>query len=357
MMGMVYREAVFYFYTGTGNSYRVTVWMADALRDTGADVMVRSIESARPSEEISTGKTALLGLVMPTHGFTAPWAMLSFALRLPRRSDTHAVVIATRAGAKIGSIYTPGFEGTATLLVALILALKGYRVRGTAGIDMPSNWIAVHPALSADTVAGIVTRAKSKTASFMESILSGRRCFTGWVVTLFGLLVLPISLAYLLIGRFFLGKLFFASNACNGCGLCAERCPNGAIEMRGSESHRWPYWTFRCEGCMRCMAYCPMQAVEASHLLGVGVYLLAGAVPTGALLVWLAVRVPALAFLSWMPGWAVESVNAVITIGLVYPIFHLLLRIRWVNRFFTHATLTHYYRRYHEPETTIRNLE
>jgi ferredoxin len=281
--------------------------------------------------------------------------MLSFALRLPRRSGTHAVVIATRAGSRIGSTYAPGFEGTATLLVALILALKGYRVRGTAGIDMPSNWIAVHPSLSPDAVAGIVARAKKKAARFTETILSGRRCFTCWVVYTFGLLVLPVSLAYLLIGRFFLAKLFFASHRCDGCGLCAERCPNGAIEMRGSGS-RQPYWTFHCQSCMRCMAYCPTRAVEASHLLGVGAYLLAGAIPTTAFLAWLAVRIPVLALLSRMPGWVVESVDALVVIGLGYPVFHLLLRIGWINRFFTHATLTHYYRRYHEPGTTIKDL-
>jgi len=352
---MNYRDVTFYFYTGTGNSYRATSWMAGTVRHTGADVLVRSVESACPSGEIGMGETALLGLVMPTHGFTAPWAMLSFALRLPRRRDTHAVVVATRAGARVGSAYTPGFEGTATLLIALILALKGYRVRGTAGIDMPSNWIAVHPSLSADAVAEIVARAKRKTVRFMGTILSGRRSWTSWIVILLGLLVLPISLAYLLIGRFFLGKLFFASRRCNGCGLCAERCPNGAIEMKGSGRGR-PYWTFRCQSCMRCMAYCPMEAVEASHLLGVGVYLLASAIPAGAFLAWGAARIPVLAILSWTPGWVVESVKAIIVIALLYPVFFLLLRIGWVNRFFTHATLTHYYRRYHEPETTLEDL-
>jgi Pyruvate/2-oxoacid:ferredoxin oxidoreductase delta subunit len=354
---MTYREATFYFYTGTGNSYRVAVWMADAIHDAGIAATVQPIESAHPAEKIGQGETALLGLVMPTHGFTAPWAMLSFALRLPRRRHTHAVVIATRAGVRIGSTYFPGFEGTATLLVASILALKGYRIRSMAGIDMPSNWISVHPGLSPDSVAGITARARTRVAHLIAAILSGERRFSSWIVFLLGLLVLPISLAYLLIGRFFLVKLFFASDRCNGCGLCAQHCPNGAIEMRGSGRDSRPYWTFRCESCMRCMAYCPMRAVEASHLLGVGAYLLAGIIPTTALLAWLAVRVPVLVFLSWTPDWVLESVNAIIAIGLAYPVFHLLLRIRWVHRFFTRATLTYYYRRYREPETTLKDLE
>jgi len=99
-----------------------------------------------------------------------------------------------------------------------------------------------------------------------------------------------------------------------------------------------------------------MEAVEASHLLGVGVYLLASAIPAGAFLAWGAARIPVLAILSWTPGWVVESVKAIIVIALLYPVFFLLLRIGWVNRFFTHATLTHYYRRYHEPETTLEDL-
>jgi hypothetical protein len=119
---MGYKKATFYFLTGTGNSYRVATWMAGAAGKEGAAVTLRPIESARPAGEIGTGEAALLGLVMPTHGFTAPWAMLRFALRLPRGAGTHAVVVATRAGLKIGPVFTPGIEGTATCLIALIRA-------------------------------------------------------------------------------------------------------------------------------------------------------------------------------------------------------------------------------------------
>jgi NAD-dependent dihydropyrimidine dehydrogenase PreA subunit len=352
-----YREATVYFYTGTGNSYRVAAWMTDALADEGAAVTLLPIESAHAAREIGDGAPALLGLVMPSHGFTTPWAMLRFAFGLPRRRGTHAVVVATRAGMRLGSLYTPGFEGTATLLVAAILAAKGYRVQGTAGIDMPSNWIALHPGLPSQAVDGIVDRAKTRTAHFMSRIVSGRQRFANWIPSLLGLLVLPISVAYLLIGRLFLAKLFFASDRCTGCGLCAEHCPNGAIEMRGSGRSGRPYWTFRCESCMRCMGFCPVGAVEASHLLAVGTYLLAGTIPTAAALTWLTARLPLLAFLGLFPRWILESANAVVALALIYPLFHLLLRIGIVNCFFTHATLTHYYRRYHEPGTRLKDIK
>ena len=128
---MTYRQATIYFHTGTGNSYRVAAWMAAAAGETGAVVTLRPVESARPALEIGADETALLGLVMPTHGFIAPWAMLRFVLRMPPRRNVHAVAVATRAGLKAGPLFVPGLEGTAAYLVALILASKGYRITPT----------------------------------------------------------------------------------------------------------------------------------------------------------------------------------------------------------------------------------
>jgi formate hydrogenlyase subunit 6/NADH:ubiquinone oxidoreductase subunit I len=354
---MDYRVATVYFYSGTGNSYRVAVWMKDALAEEGAKVTLRPIDALDPSGAIAEGPSSLFVLVMPTHGFTAPWAVLRFATGLPRRRGTHAVVVATRAGMKVRTLYTPGFEGTATLLVAAILALKGYRIRGTAGIDMPSNWLALHPGLSAAAVAGIVSRAKTTTARFMRAIISGKTRFRNWPVSLLGLLVLPISAAYLLLGRLFLAKLFFASDRCTGCGLCAEHCPNRAIEMRGAGKDARPYWTFRCESCMRCIGYCPEQAVEASHLLAVAVYLMARAIPISAALTWLAARVPVATALRRVPGWIVFWTINLALLATGYPLFQLLLKARPINWFLSRATLTRYYRRYHEPGTKLGDMK
>lgn len=353
---MTYRDTTVYVYSGTGNSRRVALWLAEAAGKAGSSVTFAPIGSADPDQGVGYGRHALLGLVMPTHGFTAPWAVLRFALLLPRRRDTHAVIVATRGGLKIGPIHTPGFEGSTTLLVALILAVKGYRVRGTAGMDMPSNWTAFHPGLPPLAVESIIKRARARMDRFSTGVLSGERRPSNWPVWLLGLLLLPLSLAYLLLGRIFLAKLFFASDRCISCGLCAAHCPNQAIEMRGDRGEARPYWTTRCESCMRCMAYCPVGAVEASHLLAIGAYLMARVLPTAIVLTWLAARTPLPAVLGRVPRGLVVWTTALLVLMMIYPLFHRLLGIGPLNRFFTRATLTSLYRRYHEPATTLQDL-
>jgi Pyruvate/2-oxoacid:ferredoxin oxidoreductase delta subunit len=353
---MGYQEALLYVYSGTGNSFRVAAWMAETLRATGATAIVCPIVAGISPVDEPSLRARLLAVVLPTHGFTAPWGVLRLVVRLPAGRGTEAAVVATRAGSRLGAWYTPGLEGTAAWLVALLLLLKGYNLRAVVGIDMPSNWMALHPALASHTIAGILVHARRRVGVLMTALLADRRHLRGWIPLALGLLLLPVSLGYLLIGRFFLGKLFFASNACTGCGLCANHCPNHAIRLRATRHGRRPYWTFHCESCMRCMAYCPTQAVEVSHLLALGVVWLASAVPLATLLSWLTTRLPALAFLRAVPTSISWSILLVLLIGLLYPLFSLLLRIGWLNRLFTLLTLTHYYRRYHEPSTTLKDL-
>lgn len=269
---MPYDKAVFYFLSGTGNSFRVAAWLNEAAARAGTDSSVQSIDRGNRGSGFGKGTNDLIGLVFPAHGFTAPWPMVRFAFSLPGADGAHAIVIATRAGTKAGPLFFPGMQGTAGYLLALILILKGYTLRGVIGVDMPSNWTALHWGLCKANSGAIIARARQKVLRFMETVLSGKRFFRGFTELLLGLLILPVSLGYLLYGRIQLAKLFFASDRCNGCGLCAENCPVGALRMLG----RKPYWTYRCESCMGCMNFCPARAVEASHPLAAGMFYVAG---------------------------------------------------------------------------------
>jgi len=155
---------------------------------------------------------------------------------LPRRSKTQAFCVASRGALRYGRFFVPGINGLGNFFIALVLALKGYKVRGIASFDMPANWTACHPALPSRSVEKIISRSRLKVEAFAMRILSGRSNW--WTLNnlyefMFGILLLPVTALYLVLGRFYLPKLFFANNGCNGCGRCAENCPAGGIRMVG----------------------------------------------------------------------------------------------------------------------------
>lgn len=204
----------------------------------------------------------------------------------------------------------------------------------------------------------IVAAARPKTAEFMRTLLAGQTHFDGWPSLILGLVCAPVSAAYLLMGRFYLAKLFFASTDCTGCGLCARTCPFGAIRMCGADAPR-PYWTFSCESCMRCMAYCPTRAIETSPLWAVLLILLAAGPWFPGPFTGFATR----CVTAVMPAAAGRSLTmlaeyafALLVIGLAYPVFWWLARIRAVNRLLTFTSFTHRFRRYHEPDVQLKDL-
>jgi len=142
---MPYRRATVYYSTGTGNSYRAAVWSRQTLEAEVEGPLLASLTEAKPSQQLSASPDQLLVMVMPSHGFTAPWTVLKSVCRLPRRSGAHAAVVATRAGVKLGRLHPPGMSGSGTFIVALLLALRGYRTRGALSVNMPSNWFSLHP--------------------------------------------------------------------------------------------------------------------------------------------------------------------------------------------------------------------
>ena len=353
---MPYQTVTAYFLSGTGNAYRVASWWGEAAAGRGVPARIAPIALAKPAEEVGAGAEHLLALVVPAHGFTAPWTMIRFVLGLPKGKGTHASVMVTRAGTKFGPIFAPGMEGTAGWLLALILFCKGYSVRGVRGVDMPFNWMFLHWGLREDNARAIINRNRPRAMKSMERILDGKRSLGGFIPLLIGLALAEVSLIYLISARFALAKVFFASNRCNGCGECARNCPVQAISMEGTARPR-PYWTFRCESCMRCMGYCPQHAIEASQPLMVLMYV--ALIPCGAiLLAWLTAQLPALEAFGSRPAVLVLAIPyAFLVYWLTHRVVSLLIRVPLLNGLLTFTTLTHWYRRYHEPDTTVCELK
>ena len=92
-------------------------------------------------------KILLSVLHFPTHGFNAAPIMIRFIAGFPRGLGREVFLLNTRAGMKLSKIFLPGISGVALLLPAFILWIKGYRCIGFRPVDLPSNWIPLHPGI------------------------------------------------------------------------------------------------------------------------------------------------------------------------------------------------------------------
>ena len=351
---MNYKSMEIYFMSGTGNSFRAATWMTKIANKKGISSKLHQISRYYEKSDSGEGLNDLLGVVLPTHGFTAPWHVIRYLLHLPHGRGKHAFVVATRAGTRIASIPFPGLEGTAGYLLALILIFKGYIVRGVMGLDMPSNWMSLHWGLNSINSKFIIDRAEVKADAFMTSIIEGRKVYRGILSLLLGLMLGPISLAYLVIGRFFLAKLFFASGSCTGCGLCAKSCTVKAIRMVGSNKSR-PYWTFACESCMRCMGYCPSKAVEVSHSFAIVLYFVT-TLPVSFYVLNGLSNILAIDLNVFLVKVLLDYICILVSFFVTYHILSWLIKVPLLNKLCTYTTFTNLYRRYHEPDTALKDI-
>jgi len=343
-----------HFMSGTGNSFRAATWMTEVATNKHISSNLNQILRYHKKFDLGGESNDLLGMVFPTHGFTAPWNVIKHVLQLPPGRGKHAFVVVTRAGTRIASISFPGLEGTAGYLIALILMFKGYMVHGVMGLDMPSNWMSLHSGINPTNSKFIIDRAKVKLEGYAQSILEGNKIFTGIVPLLLGLLLSPISLGYLVIGRFFLAKLFFASGSCTSCGLCAKSCPVQAIKMVGGNKCR-PYWTFACESCMRCMGYCPNQAVEVSHSFAIILYFITS-LPVSLYVLNGIRNIMPIEHGVFLVRVFLDYIYVLVSLFLAYYILYWLIKIPLINKLCTYTTLTRFYRRYHEPDTALIDI-
>jgi ferredoxin len=363
---MGYKQAKIYFLSGTGNSYRVAVWLHEACIAKGIDTEIIPIDLANPKEEIEASPENLIVLAYPTHGLLPPWSAIKFLFKMPFKRKAHFFCMPTRGCLRFGKVIIPGIAGVASMLPTFVLPFKGYNIRGSLSFDMPANMISLHPRLTDKNIDRIKASAKRKANKYFPRLLSGKSIwftlnnlweyFWGVLLLIYAPLFLP---TYLLIGRFFMGQIMFANNDCIGCGLCAKSCPNRAIIMKGKTNPR-PYWKHNCEDCLRCMNYCQQNAIEAGHSWAVILYFIAVlGYPVGVFIFnSIASLFPQIDTMrNWYTIWMVGAIYIYPAYIFAYFLFHHLIRIKFINRIFTYTTLTHFYRRYHEPDTPLKDLQ
>ena len=346
---MPYKNIILFYFSGTGNAAFITDQIKQRAIEKGLNTIVINIADVKAVfPEIQPD--SILGFCSPTHGFNMPPIMLRFIGKMKRNrsKNTCAFVLNTRAGMKLYKLFTPGLSGLALILPAIMLRLKGYRIIGYRPIDMPSNWILLHPGIRSKVVTSIAKRCSRIARKFTDKLISGRKVYRGLISLPIDLAIMPIAMAYYFIGRFMLAKTFIASDKCKHCGLCIKQCPVQAIqEKRGIN-----YWSFSCESCMKCMNSCPERAIETAHGFTFFIWWLILSVLTTFLTNLLLKADSVKNNVNILSESLIFNLSSIalsfLTVFLAYKILHFLLHYRFFNRIFTYTSFTKYrfWRRY-----------
>lgn len=337
---------IFYF-SGTGNAKKAAEWIQESMEEKGISAELYNIALKLTPKDLVTN-TDFLGFCYPTHGFNAPPIVLRFLKQIPQtKKRTKVFLLNTRAGMKMSKVFTPGINGLALLLPAILLRLKGYRLVGYRPLDMPSNWISIHPGLRQKVINSIVNRCEHITKKFAKKLMSGKKVYRGLYDLPIDFLISPIALGYYFYGRFMLSKTFIATKKCNQCRICEKECPVDAISLKDG----MPYWSYNCESCMHCMNACPQRAIETPHAYT-------------ALIWWVAFSLIPLVVFKYISknvsfsnhlGELLYSLLQLLLGGLIvfsaYKLLHALMKHKLFNKLIAYTSFTRYkfWRRYKGP--------
>jgi ferredoxin len=336
----VQRKITIYFFSGTGNALSVANWIKNVAEKQGADVTLVDIGVLQVRKAVPPDKDEWIGFISPTHGFNFPPVMMHFLFRFPRGKGNKTFIVNTRGGLKFGRVFFPGLSGTAQYLTAITLLIKGYKVAGMRPIDLPSNWISLHPGLNKDAIEAIYIRRKKQAEEFALRLLAGKKDFRALLDLIQDVLITPISFLYYFFGRYMLAKTFIASSKCNTCLQCIEECPVQAIRLVDNR----PYWSHKCESCMHCMNLCPRQAIETAHGFITGVFILVNSVIL--LHIYKIANVSqTVADIIKIPGGSYiidlfEMLILMLVLFAAYRLVHYLMRFKFFDRLVVYTSLT-----------------
>jgi len=349
-----FRRIIIYYFSGTGNAKNTAFWIGEEAQKQGIDTEIINITKIRNKQIIQPEENTLIGFISPTHGFHFPGIMRKFIRDFPKVKNCSAFVANTRAGLRLGKIIIPGLSGLLHYWALTLLYLKGFKIIGLQAVDLPSNWISIHPSLRKKGVEIIYRHVEPKVRSFAKKIIDGERSYRALYDIIQDTIISPVSILYILFGKYFFAKSFIASSDCDMCGLCKKTCPVQAIKQVDNRM----FWTYKCESCMKCMNNCPQKAIETAHGFIIVLWFFTSFFIGYAISQFLSY--PNFENWQWLQNKNIKTLIASLIIFpflfIGYRLMHWLMRFKIFEHFFVLSSLTKYkfWGRYRAPDKRMK---
>jgi ferredoxin len=231
-----------YYFTGTGNSLKISRDLASRFEETQLIPMTAAIRSGVIS------KTDTIALVFPVYMFGLPRIVSEFINKLSKQmKDKYIIALAVNGGNVAGTL----------LELSRKLGGKGLKLSAGFSVITPSNFI-VEFTVDDDEIKSIFKSSEKKLDEIASVIKSKsiheidkgtkKDCVIKTGILNKGLsFVTP-----------FIDIIFKSTESCNGCGICTRVCPVNNIKLKEGT----PKWQHGCQQCFGCINNCPQNAIE-----------------------------------------------------------------------------------------------
>jgi NAD-dependent dihydropyrimidine dehydrogenase PreA subunit/flavodoxin len=233
---------VIFYFSATGNS----LYAARKLADATDDRLVSIGEALRGGvREFNLRNERRLGFVVPVFAWTLPGAVARFI---------QGARFTGFSGEYVYAVFTCGASsGGETSALTKLLQDKGLRFDGSFDLVMPDNFIFWTPLPSESALSGILDGADLALEKIINSVCLLEPGHTDASPP--REIAMPIARISSAGGT----SKFYATDACNSCGMCEIVCPMRCIAIDAQDK---PRWEGECTQCLACLHRCPRAAVE-----------------------------------------------------------------------------------------------
>ena len=229
------------YFSATGNTAYVADCLSMELRENVVDMETQPADSLAQQEGVAI-------VLSPTYFFGAPPFVATYLSGLnPSAFRPQRLYVVCTFGT---------YSGQCAQDIRRVLEKKKYSVDALFGVKMPDTWTPVFDLSNTAQQERIVKDSASHISEIAQKIMNDERGdfapgrfprFVAWIAGWIYEKSRQTSHLHVLDGK------------CNGCGLCARRCPSNSITQREGK----PLWQReKCLMCLRCLHGCPQFAIQ-----------------------------------------------------------------------------------------------